>query len=136
MAETPKNTAMTVLLIEDNPGDVRLVQAILAETTKDLGIKLLVAEDLTHGLKYIAAESIHAILLDLNLPESHGIETFRKISKFAINIPIIIMSIVSDKELIYQAMREGAQDYLIKGEIENEALVRGIRYAIWSRRAA
>lgn len=126
---------ITILLIEDNPGDVRLIQTTL-DDTKDIHINLLVADNLARGLKYIVAENVNVILLDLNLPDSKGIETFRNVHKFSMRIPVIIMSILSDKELIYQAMREGAQDYFIKGEVENEALIRGIRYAIWSRYAA
>lgn len=126
---------INILLIEDNPGDVRLVQEILKETT-EFTLNLLIAPNLSRGLKYIAAENLHVILLDLNLPESRGIQTFEQVQKFALNIPVIIMSILSDKELIYQAMKAGAQDYLIKGQLENEALLRAIRYAIWSRHAA
>lgn len=123
--------AINILLIEDNPGDVRLTQEILRET-QDPKINLLVADTLARGQKYIASEHIHVILLDLNLPDSEGLETFRSVHKFALYVPIIIMSILSDKELIFQAMKEGAQHYLIKGKLENESLIRAIRYASWS----
>lgn len=125
------NESVTVLLIEDNPGDARLVQELVREI-HDPKINLLVADTLSKGLKYIAAELIHVILLDLNLPDSQGIKTFQTTNRFAMNVPIIIYSVLSDKELIYHAMKEGARDYLIKGKIENEALTRTIRYAIWS----
>jgi two-component system cell cycle response regulator len=127
--------SITVLLIEDNPGDVRLVREALRES-KNLLVKLIVADNLSRGLKYIAAEGVDVILLDLNLPDSQGLQTFRQVNKFALNRPVIIMSILSDKELIYQALKEGAQAYLIKGEIQNEALIRAMRYAIWSYHSA
>src|SRR5690242_7043664 len=107
---------INILLIEDNPGDIRLVQETLRES-KDLQINLIIANSLAQGQKYIAAELIHVILLDLNLPDSQGIQTFQQVYKFVIKVPIIIMSVLSDKELIYQAMKEGAQDYLIKGKL-------------------
>jgi DNA-binding NarL/FixJ family response regulator len=127
--------SITVLLIEDNPGDARLVHEALSES-KNLLVKLIVADNLSRGLKYIAAEGVDVILLDLNLPDSQGLQTFRQVNKFALNRPVIIMSILSDKELIYQALKEGAQAYLIKGEIQNEALIRAMRYAIWSYHSA
>ncbi len=122
---------LNILLIEDNPGDARLVDEALREKTQ-FNINLAIADCLSQGQRHIATEHIHVILLDLNLPDSQGIETFKKVQKFAFNAPIIIMSIVSDKELIFQAMKEGAQDYLIKGQITHESLVRAIRYACWS----
>jgi len=124
------NEQINVLLIEDNPGDIRLVQEMLRESS-DFNINLMVAENLDKGLKLIASEYIQVILLDLNFPESHGINTFRHVKKFALTVPIIILSILSDNEIIYQAMKEGAQDYLIKGSIKNEALIRSINYAVW-----
>lgn len=126
---------LNVLLIEDNPGDVRLTEIMLCEPS-DLEINLTVADSLAAAFKYIAAENLHVILLDLNLPDSAGIDTFRQVKAFAMNLPIIILSVLSDKELIYQAMQEGAQDYLVKGEIQNESLIRSISYAIWSYHTA
>lgn len=125
------NETINVLLIEDNPGDVRLVQETLREP-KDITINLIVANRMSDGLKCIVTEHLHVILLDLNLPDSEGIQTFQRVNKFAMHVPVIIMSVLSDKELIYQAMKEGAQDYLIKGKLENDSLIRAIRYAMWS----
>lgn len=118
-------------MIEDNPGDIRLVQNLLNKTT-DPSINMYIANDLKQALKCIASEHISVILLDLNLPDSRGIDTFKAVKRFSLNRPIIIMSVVSDKELIYEALKSGAQSYLIKGQIENEALIREIRYSIWS----
>ncbi len=125
MAET-----INILLIEDNQGDVRLVREILKEASY-FEPNLYVATTVDEGLRCIATKLIHVILLDLNLPDSRGLETFKKIHRFAMNIPIIILSVLSNKELVYEAMLDGAQDYLIKGEFAPETLVRSIRYAMW-----
>lgn len=121
---------INILLIEDNPGDVRLIKEVLNDPDFML-VNLIVADSIKEGLKLIATNLIHVILLDLNLPDSSGIETFKKIKKYSRNIPVIILSVLSQKELIFEAMLEGAQEYLIKGEIENEFIVRAIRYALW-----
>lgn len=125
------NNKINILLIEDNPGDVRLVQEELKNIT-GYEINLLIADSLARAKKLIAAENVQVILLDLNLPDSGGIDTFHEAHKFAIGVPVIIMSILSDKELIFQAMKEGAQAYLIKGQIESDSLLRAVRYACWS----
>jgi two-component system sensor histidine kinase UhpB len=125
---------INILLIEDNPGDVRLVQEIF-KNVKDLQFNIFVVNRLSEGLKQIVTKTIHVILLDLNLPDSEGLDTFRKTQRFAINIPVVILSVLSNKELIYTALLEGAQDYLIKGEYESEALVRVIKYAMWRHRS-
>lgn len=122
---------LNILLIEDNPGDIRLVEEMLCDI-RDLSINLIVAENIKTGLKYIATELIHVILLDLNLPDSQGIQTFKQVYKFALDVPVIIMSVLSDKELIYEAMKGGAQGYLIKGKLENDSLVCALRYVIWN----
>jgi len=128
------NRPINILLIEDNSGDVTLVQEILNQS-KDIAFNLLISDDLAKSFKLIASENIHAILLDLNLPDSEGLETFRQIHRFSINVPIIIISGLSDAQLIYQTMKEGAQAYLIKGQIENESLIRNILFSIWSNHA-
>lgn len=122
---------INILLIEDNLGDVRLIQEMLQDIT-EWKINFVVANTLSRGLKYIAAEHIQVILLDLNLPDSTGLNTFRIVHRFAFEVPIIIMSIISDKEMVYQTLKEGAHDYLIKGHADAQMLVQAIRYALWS----
>ena len=122
---------INILLIEDNPGDVRLVHELLRDA-HDLPINLTVAPSLKEGLRRLATDVIQVILLDLNLPDSTGLSTFSQVYKQARETPVIIMSILEDKETIYEAMQLGAQNYLIKGRMEYEALERAIRYALWS----
>lgn len=123
--------SINILLIEDNPGDVRLVHELFRDSP-DLLINLIIAKTLEEGAKALATKIIHIVLLDLNLPDSSGLNTFIKIKKYARDLPIIIMSILEDKEVIYQAMQQGAQNYLIKGKMEFETLEQAIRYALWN----
>ena len=123
---------INVLLIEDDPIDVGAVQEMLKDSA-DIEINLIITTNLAQGLKQLANDHIHVILLDLNLPDSKGIHTYIEFRKAAAKTPIIIMSGLTDKELIYQALQQGAIDYLIKGNMESESLMRAILYAIWSR---
>lgn len=120
-----------ILIIEDNLGDVRLIQEVLKEL-HEIKINLFIAHTLEKGKKYIATEAIDVILLDLNLPDSKGLSTFQSVHRFALNIPIIIFSVLSDKEIVYQALKEGAHAYFVKGTATKEALVSTIRYCRWS----
>ena len=122
---------INLLLIEDNPDDIFIIKQLL-ENVDHFSVKILSAETFKQGLNYISENVIHVILLDLNLPDKQGIETYLDLRKHTKNIPIIIMSAITDKELIYQAIQKGAQAYFVKGNVEAESLVRVIRYAIWS----
>ena len=124
-----------VLLIEDNPADARLIQ----ENLRDAGAKIELewARSLADGLKRLATPqpAIDAVLLDLSLPDSHGFDTFTRVSQQAPQVPIIMLTGLDDQSLAEQAMRAGAQDYLVKGHIDGDLLVRAIRYAIERARA-
>ncbi|MBS4096934.1 MAG: diguanylate cyclase response regulator [Sulfuricella sp.] len=118
-----------VLLVEDNPGDVRLIQ----ETLRDAGDRHLTldhADCLKAALEILGRDEHDLILLDLSLPDSHGLETVEKTEAAAPEIPIVILTGMDDVNLGLQAVRAGAQDYLIKGEITGHLLIRAIRYAI------
>lgn len=132
MSERP----IRVLLIEDNPGDGRLIQEFLSET-KDQPQKfdLELIDRLAEGLDRLQRGGIDIVLLDLSLPDSQGLETFRRARARAGGAPIVILSNLADDALATQAVREGAQDYLVKGSVRGHSLVRVIRYAIERRRA-
>lgn len=125
---------LKILLIEDNPGDVRLIQIMLADS-KDLLFDMEKANTLATGKDHLDKGGIEALLLDLSLPDSQGIETFNKISAYAPKIPIIILTNLDDKMVAINAMRKGAQDYLVKGEVSTRLLSRVIPYAIERKRA-
>ena len=116
-----------VLLIEDNPGDADLVRLRLVET--DPPVQVDCVHRLSDALKSLAAETPSLVLLDLNLPDSRGAETFRRILEKAPNVPIVILSGQDDEGLAIKAVHQGVQDYLVKSEITSKHLERALRYA-------
>ncbi|HET89322.1 MAG TPA: PAS domain S-box protein [Chloroflexi bacterium] len=122
-----------VLLIEDDPEYALLIQALLG-VAWDIPFCTQHADSLAKGLEHLTARDFDVILLDLSLSDSSGIHTFTRVYAQAPDIPIILLSGLDDKTLAMRAVREGAQDYLVKGWAENEQLVRSIRYAIERKR--
>ena len=120
---------LQILMVEDNPGDVRLLTEMLKEA-RDASYKLYYAGRLSEGLEVLTREKIDLILLDLSLPDSMGFESFRTMFSHAPRMPIIIMTGTNDQQLAVQAVREGAQDYLVKNEVDGNLLFRAMRYAI------
>jgi DNA-binding response OmpR family regulator len=118
-----------ILHIEDNPADVVLIREILAEE-KGFSGTVHHAGLLALGLEILGVNTIDIILLDLNLPDSAGKATFRAVKESARDTPVIIMTGLNDEEAAVNAVREGAQDYLLKSEVDANLLVRSIRYAI------
>ena len=118
-----------VLLVEDNYGDVRLLRELLSDVTSTQ-FRLLHVQQLDEALKCLEQESFDVILLDLVLPDSQGIETFVKMHRQASAIPIIVFTGFDDETLAIRAMQEGAQDYLVKGQVNGDLLTRSMRYAI------
>jgi len=126
-------TLIHVLLIEDNPGDRRLLQELLREV-ESVSIALQFAESLAQGIHLLRQDTVDLVLLDLFLPDSHGFETFTQLQQKEKNMPIIVTTGLNDETLALKAVQEGAQDYLVKGQITGELLVRSIRYAIERKR--
>jgi signal transduction histidine kinase len=124
-----KKDAIKILLVEDNPGDARLIQEMLAEI-QDPPFVLELVDHLAKANRRLVEEDIDIILLDLLLPDSNGLETFTKIHNKAPNIPTIVLTSFDDEDLAVKAVREGAQDYIVKGQIDTHALVRAVRYAL------
>ena len=106
-----------VLLIEDNPGDARLIREMLAEEP-DSPFNLHFSERLAHGLDFIANEKPDLVLLDLSLPDSLGLETFAKVYEHSPAVPIIVLTGTDDKTVALKAVKGGAQDYLVKGKLD------------------
>jgi diguanylate cyclase (GGDEF)-like protein len=132
--EREKDSAMagkptTILLIEDHPGDVRLLQEELAEV-QDVSFVLEHARCLADGLTRVVKGGIDAVLLDLSLPDSQGMATFLEAYEHAPHLPIIILSGLDDEELARKAVQKGAQDYLVKGYVNGNFVMRAIQYAI------
>ena len=122
-----------VLLIEDNPGDARLIQLMIEEAGNDL-FEIQHVEHLTDAFARLAHGDFGVVLCDLSLPDSHGLETFGQLHARAPHVPIIVLSGLNDTTVAVQAVHEGAQDYLIKGQVDGQLLVRAMRYAIERKR--
>ncbi|MBN1994899.1 MAG: GAF domain-containing protein [Anaerolineae bacterium] len=128
---------ITLLLVEDNPGDARLVREMLAEgDTKSPSnrFNLTHVERLSHALNCLSETIFDVILLDLSLPDGHGLNTVSQMRRAAPDIPIVVMSGLSDEVLAVKAVQEGAQDYLVKGHVDDYSLTRALRYAIERKR--
>jgi sigma-B regulation protein RsbU (phosphoserine phosphatase) len=120
---------LTVLLIEDNPGDARLIEIMIEEASDGL-FEVEHVERLEDGLQRLSIDGISIVLSDLSLPDSHGLETFARLHAHARQTPIIVLSGLNDTTVAVQAVHEGAQDFLIKGQVDGQLLVRAMRYAI------
>ena len=120
--------ATSVLLIEDNPGDADLVRLRLVEGRP--AVRVNCVRRLSDGLAALSNEMPSLVLLDLNLPDSHGAETFRRVLEKAPNVPVVVLSGQDDEALAIKAVHQGVQDYLIKGDITSKHLERALRYAV------
>ncbi len=125
---------LTILVIEDNPGDARLLRETFAEG-EHAGAALECASDLRAGLARLAQGGIDAVLLDLGLPDSEGLGTFAAVQAHAADLPIIVLTGLDDQAVAERAVREGAQDFLVKGQVPAVLLCRSVRYAIERKRA-
>jgi signal transduction histidine kinase len=119
----------TVLLIEDNPGDARLIQELLANGTGDR-FDVETADRLVTALVRLRAGGIDALLLDLSLPDSQGWDTFDKVKAQAPSVPIVVLTGLRDEALALRMVQGGAQDFVAKIELSGGVLPRAIRYAI------
>jgi signal transduction histidine kinase/CheY-like chemotaxis protein len=127
-----------VLLVEDSASDARLIEESLRRARgRATGehVELRRVERLADALEQIASEPPDVVLLDLSLPDSRGLETFRRVRDEAPAVPVVVLSGLADEDLAARAVRDGAQDYLVKGQADGRALVRSLRYAIARRRA-
>ena len=122
-----------VLLIEDNDVDAQLTQDLLSEWSTE-EFQVARATTLAEGLSLLSRERFDAMLLDLSLPDAFGLPTVREVHAASPTIPVVVLSGVSDQSLALQAVRQGAQDYLVKGQGHPEILARAIRYAIERKR--
>jgi len=118
-----------LLAIEDNPGDLRLLRELLLEVEPDR-IRLESAGTLAEGIAMADGGTFDAALLDLSLPDSHGVETIATFRHAAPQLPTVVMTSLSDPSIAELAVTEGAQDYLVKGDDSGRVVMRVVRYAI------
>ena len=130
---------LSVLVVEDNPGDAVLVREALADAGARAGTPdrfgVARAATLAEGLAHLAEHPVDVVLLDLTLPDSTGLATLRAVRAAAPDTPIIALTGLDDEALALEAVRAGAQDYLVKGQADGVLLVRAITYAIERKRA-
>ena len=118
-----------LLLVEDNAGDARLVRDMLSQQNQHT-IELVHVECVSEAEAYLAEHAVDIILLDLGLSDAQGLEAVQRATAAAPHIPLIVMTGLDDESLAGQALKQGAQDYLVKGQIETRGLLRAMRYAI------
>ncbi len=123
-----------VLLVEDNPGDVRLFLELLRETGAG-HVKVDHVDRLSTALERLSNQTFDVVLLDLSLPDAHGLDTLVRAHAHAPSVPIVVLTGLDDQALAVKAVRAGAQDYLVKGRVDGDLLVRSMRYATERARA-
>jgi len=124
-----KAAPIRALLIEDNPADAEIVREMLAEGAR-ARFEIEVAERLGSGIEALHQDHFDVVLADLNLPDSYGLDTFRALQECCPDTPIILLTGLEDEGTAEQALKQGAQDYLVKSQIDARSLDRSIRYAI------
>jgi PAS domain S-box-containing protein len=127
-----ERSTVHVLLVEDNPGDARLVREALRDAswaTSMPDFRLTAVERLSEGIEAIEQGDVEVILLDLALPDSRGFATFEKVHSHAPDLPIVVLTQQDDDSFDTRALREGAQDYLSKNDLDPTQLSRSIKYA-------
>jgi diguanylate cyclase (GGDEF)-like protein/PAS domain S-box-containing protein len=117
-----------VLLVEDNPGDARLIREMLNDA-RDAQWRLVHVDRLDSAIELLASKHFDVCLLDLNLPDSRAQETLSQLYMF-FKLPILVLTGLDDQEMGLAALKNGAQDYLVKGNLESASLARAIRYAL------
>jgi diguanylate cyclase (GGDEF)-like protein len=122
-----------VLLIEDNPGDVRLIEEMVREDA-DAPFSLVNVDRLSRALEHLSNGETALVLLDLSLPDSYGLETFARVYAHSPTVPIIVLTGNDDQTIALSAVKSGAQDYLVKGRLDRELLLRSMHYSIERKR--
>ncbi len=124
---------MKTLLVEDNPADVRLIREMLKELPAET-LQLQQVGRLDSAMERLRQETFDVVLLDLGLPDAQGMETLTLIQNASRSVPIVVLTGRDDERLAWEALRAGAQDYLVKGRTDSQ-LVRAIRYAVERKQA-
>ncbi len=123
-----------LLLVEDNPADALLLRHALAEASESF-FEVTHVQSMGEAVRRLAEERFDAILLDLSLPDSRGLKTVEQADDVAGQVPIIVMTGLDDEGTAIDAVRGGAQDFLIKGSVDGRLLARSVRYAMERKHA-
>jgi len=122
--------SLTILLVEDNPADADLLIDSLGTDSVGETWQVIHVERLSEARRCVEQQTIHAVLLDLSLPDCHGLDSIGQLHAVAPYLPIVMLTGRDDTQVAVQAVAKGAQDYLVKGQITTPLLTRAIRYAI------
>lgn len=128
-----KPTVLKILLIEDNPGDARLVQEAVRETDASR-VGFAHCTSLAAAVQHLKTEEVNLILLDLGLPDASGLEALAELEHVVPRTPVIVLTGNDDDATAIEALRRGAQDHLVKGSVNGESLMRSARYALERQR--
>jgi len=128
-----KSEIVRVLLVEDNPDDIDLLSEMLTEVTS-IRINLTHVERLSEALSRLSEEHFDVILLDLSLQDSRGLDSLNKVYSQSPETPIVVLTRLDDEVFAVQTVQKGSQDYLVKGQIDGQSLLRSIRHAIERKR--
>jgi CheY-like chemotaxis protein len=126
---------LQILVVEDNPADVDFIHEMLPQAGP-LNFQIESVSRLAEALTRLERKDIDLVLLDLGLPDSHGLTTFHKLRQAAPDVPVIVLTGTDNQELAIAAVRDGAQDYLVKEQVGGNLLVRTVRYALERQKAA
>ncbi len=124
-----RKSIKTILLVEDNPGDARLLREMFNEQGAR-SIDLTHVKSMREAEKHLSEHTVDLVLLDLGLADAQGLAAIRRTHAAAPSIPLVVLTGLDDESLAEQALREGAQDYQIKGQIETRGLLRALNYAV------
>ncbi|OJX78240.1 EAL domain-containing protein [Magnetospirillum sp. 64-120] len=130
-----RHSGCTVLVVEDNPGDARLVELYLIEDAAT-AFTVMKAALLSEALDILAQHRVDVVLLDLSLPDSFGMDTLDRLRAASPFVPVVVLTGTNDEELALKALRQGAQDYLVKGQGDGDLVRRAIFYAMERTNAA
>src|SRR5688572_2808107 len=123
-----------VLIVEDNPSDQFLLQHMLSSSRLNVN-KIHIMDRVATAVELLKEHTMSLVLLDLSLPDSFGIDTYLRIREVAQKIPVIILTGESDSEVALEALKQNAQDYLVKGEFNSSLLIKSIEYSIERKKA-
>ena len=130
----PQDTHLNILIIEDDVVDRKLLERFLTRSSLS-AFQVKSASLLKEDLVMVQSEAFDVVLSDLGLPDSTGTEAIDRLHRVAPFVPVIVMSGQDDEAIAVQAVQQGAQDYLIKGQVDSDVLVRAIRYAVERKKA-
>ena len=127
------HSPLRILIVEDSADQVHLLKQLFAMA--DGAFELQVAGSLAETRVRLGEEKTDVVLLDLTLPDSTSLQTFARVNEMAPTLPVVVMSGLQDVALALETVQRGAQDYLVKGQVDNNVLTRAIRYAVERKRA-